>query len=131
MAHTCHRMFKHMPNFCWHFFLCISVVLGKVLVALVEKWKSCNDKEKSFGALMRNVSKAFDSLSHKLIIWKLHAYGFDQHALELIHSYLPERKQQTKLVVPCSSWMKNLFAAPQGFILGPLHYCSYAIYLCI
>ena len=50
------------------FFLCISVVLGKVLVALVEKWKSCNDKEKSFGALTRNLSKAFDSLSHELII---------------------------------------------------------------
>ena len=48
------------------------------LVSMLEKRKSCDYKGKSFGALMTDLSKAFDCLSHELIITKLHAYGFDK-----------------------------------------------------
>ena len=62
------------------------------LIVIFQKWKSCNDKEKSFGALITDPSKAFDCLSHELVVTKMHAYSFDQQALELINSYLSERK---------------------------------------
>ena len=58
---------------------------------MLEKWKSAVDKGKSFGALLTDLSKAFDCLSHDLLLAKLHAYGFSLSALKLIHSYLKNK----------------------------------------
>ena len=58
------------------------------LVSVLEKWKSATDKKKSFGALLTDSSKAFDCLSHELLIAKLNAYGFNMSALRFVHSYL-------------------------------------------
>ena len=52
---------------------------------------------------MADLSKAFNCLSRELIITKLHAYEFDEQALELMNSYLSERNQRTKLGVHYSS----------------------------
>ena len=51
---------------------------------------------------------------------KLNAYGFDLPALRLIHDYLTNRKQRTKIGDNYSSWSEILFGVPQGSILGPL-----------
>ena len=58
---------------------------------MLEKWKSAVDKGKSFGALLTDLSKAFDCLSHDLLLAKLHAYGFSLSALKLIHSYFKNK----------------------------------------
>ena len=90
------------------------------LLAMLEKWKSSVDKRSSFGALLTDLSKAFDCLSHELLIAKLHAYGFSLNAPRLVHSYLTNRKQRTKINTKYSSWEEILFGVPQGSILGPL-----------
>ena len=73
------------------------------LLAMLEKWKSSNDKGKAFAALLTDLSKAFDCLSHELLIAKLDAYGFSPSALKLMHSYLSNRKQRTKVNASYSS----------------------------
>ena len=69
---------------------------------------------------MTDLSKAFDCLSHELIIAKLSAYGFSLPALKLMQSYLTERKQRTKINQAYSSWEEILFGVPQGSLLGPI-----------
>ena len=90
------------------------------LLAMLEKWKSLVDKGKAFGVPLIDLSKAFDRLSHELIIAKLNAYRFSLSALKLMQSYLSERKQKTKINQAYSSWEEILFGVPQGFILGPI-----------
>ena len=90
------------------------------LIAMIEKWRSCNDFGKSFGALLTNLSKAFDCLSHELIIAKLAAYGFKKSALKVMYSYLSERKQRTKINIFYSVWQDILSGVPQGSMLDPL-----------
>ena len=90
------------------------------LLNLLEKWKNCVDKGKVFGALLTDLSKAFDCLDHELLTAKLNAYGFNLPALRLIHDYLSNRKQRTKIDDNYSSWSEILFGVPQGSMLGPL-----------
>ena len=87
---------------------------------MLKKWKNAVDKGQVFGALLTDLSKAFDCLPHELIITKLNAYGFKLPALKLMHSYLSHRKQRTKVNHAYSSWDERLFGDPQGSILGPI-----------
>ena len=63
---------------------------------MLEKWKSAVDKGKLFSALLTDICKAFDCLSHYHLLAKLHAYGFSFSALKLIHSYLKNGKRELK-----------------------------------
>jgi len=66
--------------------------------------------------------KAFDSVSHDILLGKLSHYGFRGVALNWIKSYLSERKQMT-VVGDANSSMKRLtHGVPQGSILGPLFF---------
>ena len=67
------------------------------LLLMLEKWKKALDNKEAFGALLTNLSKAFDCLNHGLLIVKLHAYGLSLSSLKLIHDYLLDRKQRTEV----------------------------------
>ena len=67
-----------------------------------------------------DLSKAFDRLSHDLIIAKLAAYGLADGALQIIYSYLKNRKQNVKVKAVISLLKVILARVPQGSLLGPL-----------
>ena len=70
------------------------------LLMMLESWKEAVDKNKAFGALMTDLSKAFDCLSHDLLIAKLHAYGIDLSSLKLLQDYLSNRcGKEQKLIL--------------------------------
>ena len=66
------------------------------LLAMIEKWRETLDKGGSCGALLMDLSKAFDCLKHDLLIAKLNSYGFTYDSLKLINSYLLERNIEQK-----------------------------------
>ena len=90
------------------------------LLKIVEDWKRAVDENLYVAAVLMDLSKAFDCLPHDLLLLKLEAYGLSSTALDLISSYLSERKQCVKLGSYFSSW-KNIYkGVPQGSILGPV-----------
>ena len=91
-----------------------------VLLRLIEQWRTCLDCERFVGAVLMNLSKAFDCLPHDLLIAELGAYESDQNSLILLMSYLKDRRQSAKI-----EGIRILFkliksGVPQGSILGPI-----------
>ena len=85
------------------------------LIAMVEKWKKCLDGDGGFaGAVMMDLSKAFDTINHELLIAKLAAYGFEESALHIVQSYLSDRWQRTKVDTSFSTWRELLCGVPKG-----------------
>ena len=81
---------------------------------MLETWKKATDNSKAFGALLTDLSKAFNCLSHDLLVAKLHAYGHDLASLKILLDYLANRKQRIKVDSFYSSWEKILSCVPQG-----------------
>ena len=75
---------------------------------MVETWKKPLDKKENAGAMLTDLSKAFDSLNHELLIAKLNAYNFDDSVLKLLLNYFDNRKQCVKINNEFSSWRRKL-----------------------
>ena len=63
---------------------------------MTEKFKESVDKGNAFGALLTDLSKAFDCIDHTLLIAKLSAFGVSPLSLKLLYSYLSNRTQRIK-----------------------------------
>ena len=59
----------------------------RALLSLIERRKNTLDESECSGAILMELSKAFDTINHDLLIAKLGAYGFDTESLKLIRSY--------------------------------------------
>ena len=78
-------------------------------LTLVENWRKSLDKKGFCGAILIDLSKAFNPLNHDLLIAKLHAYGFQHDALQLGRNYLSKRWHRTKVntvLVHGRNWLK-------------------------
>ena len=62
-----------------------------VLLRMIETWRKCLDENKIVGATLTDLSKAFNCLSHDLLVAKLEAYALDTKTLKLMLSYLSGR----------------------------------------
>ena len=72
-----------------------------------------------------DLSKAFDTLNHDILINKLNSYGIRGLANSWIQDYLSERKQYVVYNGESSSYSSILCGVPQGSILGPLLFLLY------
>ena len=72
-----------------------------------------------------DLSKAFDTLHHNILLHKLKYYGIEGTALRLFESYLNERQQYVDLDGTNSNYNRILTGVPQGSILGPLLFIIY------
>ena len=93
----------------------IEIILHKQISQYIEQYLS----------ILMDLSKAFDTLNHELLIAKLYAYAFGKNSLGFIYSYLTQRWQRTKINTSFSTWTELLSGVPQGSVLGPLLFNIY------
>ena len=91
------------------------------LVRLLEDWKKALDNKNVVGAVLMDLSKAFDCMPHDLFVAKLAAYSIGDQTVSLLGNYLSDRMQRVKIgSCNVSQWKNIVKGIPQGSIVGPL-----------
>ena len=92
---------------------------------LIDRIITQMDKDELPINIYLDLSKAFDTIDHSILINKLEYYGIKGPHLRLIHSYLSNRKQYTEINNTKSNILSITTGVPQGSILGPLLFIIY------
>ena len=96
-----------------------------VLIHLIKKISSAIDRHEIAAGVFLDLSKAFDTLDHEILIAKLAHYGILDAALRWIKSYVSCRQQFVQFNVACSTAQTIKCRVPQGSILGTLFFMLY------
>ena len=87
---------------------------------MIKKCKEAINRENEFGALLTDLSKAFDCINHPLFIAKLYNHGVSPLSISMIFSYFTNRTHRTKIKECFSETSRIEHGVPQGSVLGPL-----------
>ena len=101
------------------FFLKIYIGTDTALRQLYDKGIKASNQRKVNGAMMLDLSAAFDLVDHKLLDLKLEAYGVENGFRTWILSYLEYRQQAVWINHCYSDFLEYNVGVPQGSILGP------------
>ena len=95
------------------------------LLSFVYKAAHSFDSSRSMIGVFLDFSKAFDTINHDILLYKLSHYGVRGKALEWFRSYLSNRKQYVFINNYVSEYSSINCGVPQGSILGPLLFTIY------
>ncbi len=84
------------------------------------------DKRNVCLSVYLDLSKAFDTINHDILLRKLHHYGIRGKAQDWFRSYLYQRRQYVNFKGQKSDTLTVLYGVPQGSVLGPLLFILYS-----
>ena len=90
------------------------------LLEIYHKFCQSVESGKEVRVVFLDISRAFDRVWHKGLLYKLQRCGIQGNVLQWISSYLADRQQRVCLDGEFSSWGNISAGVPQGSILGPL-----------
>ena len=94
-------------------------------IEFIERAIGCMDDNQTPVNIFLDLSKAFDTLDHDILLSKLNYYGITGNALQLFQTYLHNRKQYVSFNDRNSEYLYIKTGVPQGSILGPLLFIIY------
>ena len=83
------------------------------LLKIIETWKKHLDKGEKIEVILMDLSKAFDTINHSLLLAKLDGYGFFRTSLKRMQNYLRKRQQRISINGSFSDWTEVITVIPQ------------------
>ena len=98
---------------------------GDAVNELLNNIYNATNRKEHFGAIFLDLSKAFDTVPHNVLLLKLEHYGIRGTPLKLLKSYLSNRHQFVTVSGHKSQTKEVSIGVPQGSVLGPLLFLIY------
>ena len=94
-------------------------------MVMYDRWVQAAAAGQVSGAVLLDLSAAFDLVDHELLCKKMRIYGLEEDVLSWINSYLSERYQAVWIDNSLSEFLPSQVGVPQGSNLGPLFFLIY------